>query len=190
MTKTSWRFSLPVESIVVFLFSHASRSVASLNSELVIFGHFELFKTESCLVARRYPTTEYPTQDWFVFTNWSLIGAVVLFDKTSSSCGVDCHVDQCVAPVNEQTRLDDHNSDYFQLRVWVNLVVDYHMALGKNVSVLGKPQLCVFTSAGSTVGHSSLWSLQSDIPSQRQADGTQRPLSQNCWTKWTVIDEV
>ena len=39
--------------------------------------------------------------------------------------------------------------------------------------------LCILTSAGSTVGHSSLWSLQSDMPSQRQADGIQRPLK-NC----------
>ena len=104
----------------------------------------------------------------------------MLFHKTSSSCGVDGHVDQSIAPVNEEIRLDDHNTDHSQLGVGINLVVNYHMALGKN-SLVGKTTIvCILASAGSTVGHSSLWSLQSDIPSQRQADGTQRPLSKNC----------
>ena len=103
----------------------------------------------------------------------------MLFDEASSSCCVDGHVDKGVAAVNKKVRFNDDNTNYGQLGVGSYLVVNYHMALGKNVYVRKTTILFILTSAGSTVGHSSLWSLQSDMPSQRQADGIQRPLK-NC----------
>ena len=184
-TQKWWYFSLPVESVVVFLYPHAARRVASLNCKFVIFCNFKFLKTEFCYVARICPTAQNATQNSSHFTHCSWIGTVVLFNETSSSCCIDGHVDQGVAAVDEETRLDYDITNYTQLGVWINLVVNYHMALGKNVYVRETTIVCILTSAGSTVGHSSLWSLQSDMPSQRQADGTQRPLNTNCWGQWT-----
>ena len=184
-TQKWWYFSLPVESVVVFLYPHAARRVASLNCKFVIFCNFKFLKTEFCYVARICPTAQNATQNCSLFTHCNWIGTVVLFNETSSSCCIDGHVDQGVAAVDEETRLDYDITNYTQLGVWINLVVNYHMALGKNVYVRETTIVCILTSAGSTVGHSSLWSLQSDMPSHRQADGTQRPLNTNCWGHWT-----
>ena len=124
-------FQLPIEGVVVFVFSHAARGVASLDEEFVIFGNFKLFKTESCLVSRRGPATQNPLRDRLSLTNGGFVGAIVLFDKDPRSCGVDGHVDQGLAAVDKEIGVDDHNPDHSQLWVRVDLVVNDHMTLGR-----------------------------------------------------------
>ena len=102
----------------------------------------------------------------------------MLFDKgkTRSSSGVDSDVDEGVALVDEEPRLEDHVASHRELWVGFYIVVNLHMALRKNVCICQPQTVRFLTSVRLTVGHSSLWSLQSDIPSHRQAEGTHRPL--------------
>ena len=170
----TWLWTLPILCCVIFVSLNAAGSVASHNDKLVLLGHFEFFKTKSRLVSWWCPTT----LNAFLLTRWSLIRTRVLFDKgkTRSSSGVDSDVDQGVALVDEEPRLEDHVASHRELWVGFYIVVNLHMALRKNVCICQPQSVRFLASVRLTVGHSSLWSLQSDIPSHRQAEGTHRPL--------------
>ena len=102
----------------------------------------------------------------------------MLFDKgkTRGPSGVDRDVDEGVALVDEEPRLEDHVASHRELWVGFYIVVNLHMALWKNVCICQPQSVRFLTSVTLTMGHSSLWSPQSDIPSHRQAEGTHRPL--------------